>query len=217
MTHMNKLRFKVIYLALLIFTISTPHQSSANFFKLGDGWIDYGNGAINLDNVGVVRPYVTYQLTLASDDEYTQDDVTFISYNPSFADLRDNRMENFLLYFNTLDSEMFYIVDLSIGIYFDDFNLLYDEFQFFNVPDPSTEEGGQLIIQIEAEGMMEKFSEFLILAKTHYFEEVSYDDDLSDEEFLKILSNVKIPDETDAKKISVAFDSLEKSYLEIVN
>ena len=55
--------------------------------------------------------------------EALQDDVTFISYNPNFADLRDDRMENFLGYFNTLDSEIFYIVDLSLGIYFDDFTI----------------------------------------------------------------------------------------------
>ena len=78
-----------IWLTLVMLMASLPSYSRADFFKLGDGWLDYGNGAINLSNVATVRPYVTYKLTLASDDEYSRDDTPFISYSPDWSSVRD--------------------------------------------------------------------------------------------------------------------------------
>ena len=206
-----------IWLTLVMLMASLPSYSRADFFKLGDGWLDYGNGAINLSNVATVRPYVTYKLTLASDDEYSRDETTFISYSPDWSSVRDDRMGNFFQYFETLDTEPYYYVELTMGIYFDDFDLIYDEFRFLSVPDPSIQEDAERFAQIENAGLLEKFTEFLLLTKLEYSGEIDYDMELSEEDFMDILSNVEVPDDTSAEKIQLAFDGLEESYLDIIN
>ena len=67
---------------------------------------------------------MTYKLTLASDDEYSRDETTFISYSPDWSSVQDDRIENFFQYFEMLDTEPYYYVDLTMGIYFDDFELI---------------------------------------------------------------------------------------------
>ena len=64
---------------------------------------------------------------------------------------------------------------------------------------------------------MEKFTKFLLLTKLEYSGEIDYDMELSEEDFMDILSNVELPDDTSAEKIQLAFDGLEESYPDIIN
>lgn len=214
----EKIRYGFLaLLPLVIVLVNFPSNARADFFKLGDGWLDYGNGAINLSNVGTVRPYVTYKLTLASDEEYSSDDLGFISYTPSWSNLRDEGLDNFFSFFDELGDEPFYFIELTMGIYFDAFDLVYDEFSFLYVPNPTVQEDLERLQQIENEGLVEKFEEFLMLTKLEFSDEMDFDLELTDEDFMEIVSNVNLPTENSIKEIQTAFGELEKSYLDIVN
>ena len=104
----------------------------------------------------------------------------------------------------------------TMGIYFDDFDLIYDEFRFLSVT-TLVKEDAERFAQIENAGLLEKFTEFLLLTKLEYSGEIDYDMELSEEDFMNILSNVEVPDDTSAEKIQLAFDALEESYLDIIN
>ena len=59
--------------------------------------------------------------------------------------------------------------------------------------------------------LLQKFTEFLLLTKLEYSGEIDYDIELSEEDFMDILSNGEVPDDTSAEKIQLAFDGLEES------
>ena len=52
-------------LIVLFLTVSNVYAFE---FSFGKKFLDYGNGAINLDNVTHITPSITYRITLASDN-----------------------------------------------------------------------------------------------------------------------------------------------------
>ena len=71
------------------------------------------------------------------------------------------------------------------------------------------QEDAERFAQIENAGLLEKFTEFCF-SKLEYSGEIDYDMELSEEDFMDILLNVEVPDDTSAEKIQLAFDSLEE-------
>lgn len=84
--------------------------------RLGSKFLDYGNGAINLDNVTHIDPNINYIITLA-DDELDTYFENYLSNNP--RDLEDVKSW-FDLSFN---ADPYYYFEISSDIKFDLFTL----------------------------------------------------------------------------------------------
>ena len=84
--------------------------------RLGSKFLDYGNGAINLDNVTHIDPNINYIITLA-DDELDTYFENYLSNNP--RDLEDVKSW-FDLVFN---ADPYYYFEISSDIKFDLFTL----------------------------------------------------------------------------------------------
>lgn len=84
--------------------------------RLGSKFLDYGNGAINLDNVTHIDPNINYIITLADDDldTYFED---YLSNNP--RDLEDVKS-----WFDpVVNADPYYYYEISSDIKFDLFTL----------------------------------------------------------------------------------------------
>ena len=84
--------------------------------RLGSKFLDYGNGAINLDNITHIDPNINYIITLADDDldTYFED---YLSNNP--RDLEDVKS-----WFDpVVNADPYYYYEISSDIKFDLFTL----------------------------------------------------------------------------------------------
>ena len=106
--------FRVWVTIITVSFVSIASSSNASSFLLGKRFLDYGNGAINLDNVLYVNPKVEYSAGFASDEGDW-----FKTYRSSnFQGIKD-----IITWFEYRDTEPFYIYKTSANIQFDDFTL----------------------------------------------------------------------------------------------
>jgi hypothetical protein len=106
--------FRVWFTIITVSFVSIASISNASSFLLGKRFLDYGNGAINLDNVLYVNPKVEYSAGFASDEGDW-----FKTYRSSnFQGIKD-----IITWFEYRDTEPFYIYKTSANIQFDDFTL----------------------------------------------------------------------------------------------
>jgi len=121
--------------ASLILCLSLPLvavNAAAFEVNLGDRFLDYGNGAINLDHVTHISPSMQYKLTVASDEPE--------SYFTAYGESNFSNLEALLSWFSpeqvaVLQQETFYFYEISATIMFDDFTLtIISDQRFFKIP-----------------------------------------------------------------------------------
>ena len=190
-----------------------PSEAYAGIFNIRDNWLDYGDGAVNISNVFLINPHVGYILTLESDDEFVEDG-QFIYYTPSWFNYRteNKNFEDFLGWFPSFQENNYYYAKLDLSIFFDSFELSYLEKRFLKLPDPEADP--ETFNQLVNDG---KFIEFLELLKIDFEDELSFDLDLSQEDYLKLLDEVNEPTDEDIQGIKAAFKDMMDTYESIVN
>ena len=52
------------FLTGLVCTFFTYSSAHAGLFNIRDNWLDYGDGAVNISNVFLINPHVSYILSL---------------------------------------------------------------------------------------------------------------------------------------------------------
>ena len=194
-------------------TFFTYSSAQAGLFNLQDNWLDYGDGAINISNVFLIEPNVSYVLTLESDDEFEKDG-QFIFYTPSWHKYRteNKNLEDFLSWFPSFQENNYYYTKLDLSIFFDSFELTYLNKKFLKLPDPGVD--AEVFNQLVNE---EKFINFLELLKIEFEDELDFDLELSQDDYFKLLKKVKEPTEDDIKEIETTFKNLMDTYEDIVN
>jgi len=201
------------FLAGLLCTFFTYSSAQAGLFNIRDNWLDYGDGAINISNVFLIEPNVSYILTLESDDEFEKDG-QFIFYTPSWYKYRteNKNLEDFLSWFPSFQENNYYYTKLDLSIFFDSFELTYLNKKFLKLPDPEVD--AEVFNQLVNE---EKFINFLELLKIEFEDEIDFDLELSQDDYFKLLKEVKEPTEEDIKEIETTFKDLMDTYEDIVN
>jgi hypothetical protein len=145
--YLTRLALTVIFITFLF----APGTASAFQFNLGSRFFDYGNGAINLDNVTHVGSQMAYQIVLPIDSE----EEMLKEYEPSVT---KNAIAQTLKFLDPkeLDNTEFYYIKIKSRIFFDRFELMIlGEEEFLKVPD--TEE--KFIQTIKKYPIFQKFVE----------------------------------------------------------
>ena len=201
------------FLAGLVCTFFTYSSAQAGLFNIRDNWLDYGDGAVNISNVFLINPNVSYILSLESDEEFEKNG-QFIFYTPSWYNYRteNKNLEDFLGWFSSFEENNYYYAKLDLSIFFDDFELQYLTTRFLKLPDPETDEAIFNTLVNE-----EKFIDFLELLKIEFEDEIDFDLELSQDDYFKLLKEVKEPTEEDIKEIETTFKDLMDTYEDIVN
>ena len=201
------------FLAGLVCAFFTYSTAQAGLFNIRDNWLDYGDGAVNISNVFLINPNVSYILSLESDEEFEKNG-QFIFYTPSWYNYRteNKNLEDFLGWFSSFEENNYYYAKLDLSIFFDDFELQYLTTRFLKLPDPETDEAIFNTLVNE-----EKFINFLELLKIEFEDEIDFDLELSQDDYFKLLKVVKEPTEEDVKEIETTFKDLMDTYEDIVN
>ena len=201
------------FLAGLLCTFFTYSSAQAGLFNIRDNWLDYGDGAVNISNVFLINPNVSYILSLESDEEFEKNG-QFIFYTPSWYNYRteNKNLEDFLGWFSSFEENNYYYAKLDLSIFFDDFELQYLTTRFLKLPDPETDEAIFNAVVNE-----EKFINFVELLKIEFEDEIDFDLELSQDDYFKLLKVVKEPTEEDIKEIEATFKDLMDTYEDIVN
>ena len=201
------------FLAGLVCTFFTYSSAQAGLFNIRDNWLDYGDGAVNISNVFLINPNVSYILSLESDEEFEKNG-QFIFYTPSWYNYRteNKNLEDFLGWFSSFEENNYYYAKLDLSIFFDDFELQYLTTRFLKLPDPETDEAIFNTVVND-----EKFINFLELLKIEFEDEIDFDLELSQDDYFKLLKVVKEPTEEDIKEIETTFKDLMDTYEDIVN
>ena len=108
--------FRVWFTIITVSFVSIASSSNASSFLLGKRFLDFGNGAINLDNVNFVNPRVEYTVGLGSDE------------GDWFRSYASGNFQNIKELVSWLDPEYrenedFYVYKYFAYIKFDDFTL----------------------------------------------------------------------------------------------
>jgi len=201
------------FLAGLVCAFFTYSTAQAGLFNIRDNWLDYGDGAVNISNVFLINPNVSYILSLESDEEFEKNG-QFIFYTPSWYNYRteNKNLEDFLGWFSSFEENNYYYAKLDLSIFFDDFELQYLTTRFLKLPDPETDEAIFNAVVNE-----EKFINFVELLKIEFEDEIDFDLELSQDDYFKLLKVVKEPTEEDIKEIETTFKDLMDTYEDIVN
>jgi len=201
------------FLAGLVCTLFTYSSVQAGLFNIRDNWLDYGDGAVNISNVFLINPNVSYILSLESDEEFEKNG-QFIFYTPSWYNYRteNKNLEDFLGWFSSFEENNYYYAKLDLSIFFDDFELQYLTTRFLKLPDPETDEA-----IFNAVVNDEKFVNFVELLKIEFEDEIDFDLELSQDDYFKLLKVVKEPTDEDIKEIETTFKDLMDTYEDIVN
>ena len=201
------------FLAGLVCTLFTYSSAQAGLFNIRDNWLDYGDGAVNISNVFLINPNVSYILSLESDEEFEKNG-QFIFYTPSWYNYRteNKNLEDFLGWFSSFEENNYYYAKLDLSIFFDDFELQYLTTRFLKLPDPETDEAIFNTVVND-----EKFINFVELLKIEFEDEIDFDLELSQDDYFKLLKVVKEPTEEDVKEIETTFKDLMDTYEDIVN
>ena len=201
------------FLAGLVCVFFTYSTAQAGLFNIRDNWLDYGDGAVNISNVFLINPNVSYILSLESDEEFEKNG-QFIFYTPSWYSYRteNKNLEDFLGWFSSFEENNYYYAKLDLSIFFDDFELQYLTTRFLKLPDPETDEA-----IFNAVVNDEKFINFVELLKIEFEDEIDFDLELSQDDYFKLLKVVKEPTEEDVKEIETTFKDLMDTYEDIVN
>ena len=101
---------------------------------------------------------------------------------------------------------------MDLSIFFDDFELQYLTTRFLKLPDPETDE--VIFNKVVNE---EKFINFVELLKIEFEDEIDFDLELSQDDYFKLLKEVKEPTEEDIEEIETTFKDLMDTYEDIVN
>ena len=197
----------------LVCTFFTYSSAHAGLFNIRDNWLDYGDGAVNISNVFLINPNVSYILSLESDEEFEKNG-QFIFYTPSWYNYRteNKNLEDFLGWFSSFEENNYYYAKLDLSIFFDDFELQYLTTRFLKLPDPETDEAIFNAVVNE-----EKFINFVELLKIEFEDEIDFDLELSQDDYFKLLKEVKEPTEEDIEEIETTFKDLMDTYEDIVN
>ena len=201
------------FLAGLVCAFFTYSTAQAGLFNIRDNWLDYGDGAVNISNVFLINPNVSYILSLESDEEFEKNG-QFIFYTPSWYNYRteNKNLEDFLGWFSSFEENNYYYAKLDLSIFFDDFELQYLTTRFLKLPDPETDEA-----IFNAVVNDEKFINFVELLKIEFEDEIDFDLELSQDDYFKLLKVVKEPTDEDIKEIETTFKDLMDTYEDIVN
>ena len=201
------------FLAGLVCAFFTYSTAQAGLFNIRDNWLDYGDGAVNISNVFLINPNVSYILSLESDEEFEKNG-QFIFYTPSWYNYRteNKNLEDFLGWFASFEENNYYYAKLDLSIFFDDFELQYLTTRFLKLPDPETDEAIFNTVVND-----EKFINFVELLKIEFEDEIDFDLELSQDDYFKLLKVVKEPTEEDVKEIETTFKDLMDTYEDIVN
>ena len=201
------------FLAGLVCMLFTYSSAQAGLFNIRDNWLDYGDGAVNISNVFLINPNVSYILSLESDEEFEKNG-QFIFYTPSWYNYRteNKNLEDFLGWFSSFEENNYYYAKLDLSIFFDDFELQYLTTRFLKLPDPETDEAIFNTVVND-----EKFINFVELLKIEFEDEIDFDLELSQDDYFKLLKVVKEPTDEDIKEIETTFKDLMDTYEDIVN
>ena len=201
------------FLAGLVCAFFTYSTAQAGLFNIRDNWLDYGDGAVNISNVFLINPNVSYILSLESDEEFEKNG-QFIFYTPSWYNYRteNKNLEDFLGWFSSFEENNYYYAKLDLSIFFDDFELQYLTTRFLKLPNPETDEAIFNTVVND-----EKFINFVELLKIEFEDEIDFDLELSQDDYFKLLKVVKEPTEEDIKEIETTFKDLMDTYEDIVN
>ena len=201
------------FLAGLVCAFFTYSTAQAGLFNIRDNWLDYGDGAVNISNVFLINPNVSYILSLESDEEFEKNG-QFIFYTPSWYNYRteNKNLEDFLGWFSSFEENNYYYAKLDLSIFFDDFELQYLTTRFLKLPDPETDEAIFNTVVND-----EKFINFVELLKIEFEDEIDFDLELSQDDYFKLLKVVKEPTDEDIKEIETTFKDLMDTYEDIVN
>ena len=106
--------FRVWFTIITVSFVSIASSSNASSFLLGKRFLDYGNGAINLDKVLYINPVVEYSVGLESDegDWFTN----YVSRN--FQGIKE-----IVSWLEHRENQIFYVYKYSAYIKLDDFTL----------------------------------------------------------------------------------------------
>ena len=120
-------------------------------FDVGERFLDYGNGLINLDQVTHVIPEIEYTVTLPEDsvDEF---------FEVYLSSLNEEAIRDVLGWFDyrSMQEVPFYYLKIRGNIKFDDFTLeMMDEQIFIKLPEDET-------LSYTSTAYGEKFEEFVI-------------------------------------------------------
>ncbi len=120
------------YIFVICVALSASTHAEAIEVKFGKKFFDYGNGAINLDRVTYIDHEITYRITWSGDpvDEFSKE------YGPISATQENINSTLDLLDVDSLKFTMFYYVEISSSIKFDNFNLvILPKERFLKLPD----------------------------------------------------------------------------------
>ena len=101
---------------------------------------------------------------------------------------------------------------MDLSIFFDDFELQYLNKRFLKLPDPET--NGEIFNLLVND---EKFIDFVELLKIDFEDKIDFDLELSQEDYFKLLKEVKEPTKDDIEEIKTTFKELMDTYENIVN
>lgn len=163
----------MLYLRFVLFSFllstATTNMVYALEFRLANRFFDYGNGAINLDNVTHITPEISAIITLASDNQ----DAFLKEYSSNAT--KQVIEENYLgwLDVSVNDSEPYYYYEFDGKVLFDLFTLqIFDTFRFLKLPQNEQE--------LANVGNKAKFKAFLDRLELHLIQKelLVYSDDV---------------------------------------
>ena len=130
---------------MVFFLIVFSNNVYAFEFSFGKKFLNYGNGAINLDLVTYVNPNWNYKYSHPGDDpsiflkDYAEDLISEKNIKNRVSELYDVKV------FETLD---FYFISINTNIKFDNFTLtILPETVFFKIPDCNLIDSNQVYSQ----------------------------------------------------------------------
>ena len=191
--------FRVWFAIITVSFVSIASSSNASSFLLGKRFLDFGNGAINLDNVNFVNPRVEYTVGLGSDE------------GDWFRSYASGNFQNIKELVSWLDPEYrenedFYVYKYFAYIKFDDFTLtIVPEKTYIKLP------AYTVYMQVKETNpeVLTKLQAFMVQVCRNHYDTLDLDltdggciDYEYDEEFFQTVKD-KYPEVTDANVLEI--------------
>ena len=205
-------------LIVLFLTVSNVYAFE---FSFGKKFLDYGNGAINLDNVTHMTPSITYRITLASDNPKNY-------LKQYLSNARKSSLEETSSWFSpdVYVAEHYYYYEIESVISFDLFALtVLEKVRFLKLPSNRDELNNVL----EEKG--DSFDRFLEALEKHLIEEeilepaldvghklTSFrDSESAQQKYVHLMEDIPSLDEESASKVKMGLQQTANLYRQVVN